>query len=159
MKTFGQFVLCLLVVALVAGKPGSVHAAKKDKGKDATARLQKKLSAAELSPETRTKVKEVLAKNAAKLKEAQAKIDAVLTAEQKQARDQAKKDARASGKKGKEARAAVEGAMKLSAEQKSKLSAAEGELKSAQAALTKELRSAMSSEEFAKAGLKTKKKG
>ena len=48
-----------------------------------------------------------------KFKEAREKMESILTAEQKKARDEAFKAALAAGKKGKEFREAVESAMKL----------------------------------------------
>ena len=131
---------------------------KKNRGSDPAARIKKKIDAADLSTESKAKVKQVIEQDSPKLKEAQAKVDAVLTAEQKQAQKQAMKDAKTSGKKGKDAKAAVTAAMKLTDEQKTKLASAEADLKAAQSALTKDLRGALSSEEFAKLGLRTKKK-
>src|SRR6266446_4421488 len=82
-------------------------AAKKNKGQKSPAdRIQKKLAAADLPSDTLAKAKKIVDENAPKLKEAQAKVDAVLTAEQRSAKRQAQKDAKTSGKKRKEAQAA-----------------------------------------------------
>jgi hypothetical protein len=163
MKNLARFTLFLLTLAIVlaaglATAEAKAKGKKKDRGSDPSARLQKKLSAADLSTEGKAKAEKVLQENAGKLKEAQAKVDAVLTAEQKQAQRQAQKDARSSGKKGKDAQASVAAALKLTDEQKSKLASAESDLKSAQAALAKDLRNSLSSEDFAKLGLKAKNK-
>jgi len=148
------------VLAAIAVTP-AFAAGKKNKKQDRhdpVASIKKKLASADLPTDAREKADKVIADDGPKLKDAQAKIDSILTTEQKQAQRQAQKEARTSGKKGKDAKADVAAAMKLSDEQKSKLSAAESELKSAQAALVRDLRSALSPEQFAKTGLKTKKK-
>jgi hypothetical protein len=149
-------VSALVIIAITT----PAFAAKKDKnkGKDPTASVKKKLDAADLPTDVREKINKVLADDSPKLKEAQAKIDAILTSEQKQAKRIAQKEARASGTKGKNARASIEAAMKLTDEQKSKLSSAESDLKSAQATLTKDLRAVLTPEQADKAGLKAKKK-
>jgi hypothetical protein len=159
MKRPSQLLLSC-VLAAIAVTPGFA-AGKKNKKQDRhdpVAAIKKKLSAADLPTDAREKADKVIADDGPKLKDAQAKIDSILTNEQKQAQRQAQKDARSSGKKGKDAKAEVAAAMKLTDEQKSKLSAAESELKSAQAVLVRDLRSALTPEQFAKTGLKTKKK-
>ncbi len=146
--------LAALAIALPA------FAAKKDKskGRDPSASIKKKLDSADLSSDVREKVNKVLADDSPKLKEAQAKIDGILTNEQKQAKRTAQKEARTSGTKGKNARASIDAALKLTDEQKSKLSSAESDLKSAQTTLMKDLQSVLTSDQMAKAGLKTRKK-
>ena len=160
MNRLFQFSLTCLVALLIVA-PG-VAAGKKNKNKgdrhDPVAAVKKKLSGAELPTDIREKADKVIADDGPKLKEAQAKIDALLTSEQTQAQRQARKDARSSGKKGKDAKADVAAAMKLTPEQKSKLSTAEAELKSAQATLVRDLKAVLTPEQMAKAGLKTKKK-
>lgn len=147
---------CLIAALFITP---SFAAGKKNKDrKDPSAAIKKKLSAADLPTDVREKANKVVQDDAPKLKDAQAKIDSILTAEQKQARKQAQKDAKTSGKKRKDAQASALAAMKLTDEQKSKLSAAESELKSAQAALMRDLRGVLSPEQIAKVGLKTKKK-
>jgi hypothetical protein len=148
------------VMAAIAFAP-AFAAGKKNKKQDRhdpVAAIKKKLAAADLPTDAREKADKVIAEDGPKLKEAHAKIDSILTAEQKQAQKQARQEAKSSGKKGKNAKADIAAAMKLSGEQKSKLSAAESELKSAQAAMVRDLRSALTPEQFAKTGLKTKKK-
>ena len=148
----------IALVALAIAAPA--FAAKKDKnrGSDPTASIKKKLDAADLPSDVREKVKKVLADDSPKLKEAQTKIDTILTNEQKQAKRAAQKEARASGTKGKNARASIDAALKLTDEQKTKLSSAESDLKSAQSTLMKDLQSVLTSDQMAKAGLKTRKK-
>jgi len=147
---------CLIAALVVA--PAFAAGKKNKDRKDPTAAIKKKLDAADLPTDVREKANKVVQDDSAKLKDAQSKIDSIITAEQKQARKTAQKDAKTSGKKRKEAQASVTAAMKLTDEQKTKLSAAESELKSAQAGLISDLRGVMTSEQFAKVGLKTKKK-
>jgi hypothetical protein len=152
-----RFSIACLILALCAS--GVLAAGNKNRDRnDPAARIKKKLAKADLPTESLAKANKVVDENAPKLKAAQAKVDAILTAEQKQARRQALKDAQTAGKKRKQAQADVLAAMKLTDEQKTKLAAAEQELKSAQAALNKDLRGVLSQEELAKAGIKTKKK-
>jgi len=134
-------------------------AAKKNKGQRNPAdQIKKKLAEAGLPSDTLEKANKVVADNAPKLKEAQAKVDSVLTAEQQSAKKQARKNAKTSGKKGKEAKADIASAVKLTPEQKTKLAAAESELQYARASLTRELSGVLTAEQMAMVGLKTKKK-
>ena len=133
-------------------------AAKPNKAKSPTARLDKKLAEADLSSESRDKVKKTIEQHAARLKEAQAKVDAVLSKDQKKSLRQAQKNARTAGKKGKQAREEALATLKLSDEQKSKLQSAEKDLKAAQAALSKDLQSVLSKDDLAKLGIKARKK-
>jgi hypothetical protein len=146
-----------LITALAISPTLAAGKKNKDK-KDATAAIKKKLDAAELPADVREKVKKVLTDDAPALNAAQAKVDAVLTNEQKEARKTAQKEAKSAGTKRKQAQASIEAAMKLTTEQKSKLSAAEGELKSAQSALQKDLQAVLTTEQAEKVGLKAKKK-
>jgi hypothetical protein len=157
MRRLHLFLVAVAVLAIAA--PAFAGKKNKDKGKhDPTASIKKKLAAADLPTDAREKVNKVLTDDSPKLKEAQAKIDAILTSEQKQAKRTAQKEARSNGTKGKNARASIDAAMKLTDEQKSKLSTAENDLKSAQAGLKKDLQSVLTSDQMAKLGLKTKKK-
>jgi hypothetical protein len=146
---------CLIAAVCVSG---SFAAGKKNRERNPAAQIKKKLAAADLPADALAKANKVVDENAPKLKEAQAKVDAVLTAEQKKARRQALKDAKTAGKKRKQADAEALAALKLTAEQKSKLSTAEQELKSARAALNKDLQGVLSKEQLAKVGIKTRKK-
>jgi hypothetical protein len=151
----------LLVGCLVAliGFALPAHGQKrKRKSADPAARIKKKLAAAELPTDVLAKANKVVDDHAAKLKEAQAQVDAVLTAEQKQARREAQKKAKEAGQKRKQSQSAVEAAMKLTPEQKTKLADAEKNLAAANAAVQKGLREVLSAEQFAKAGFKTRKR-
>jgi hypothetical protein len=156
-RLFPLTLSCLL--AAIAFTP-TLAAGKKNKNDrhDPVAAIKKKLAAAELPTDVREKADKIIADDGPKLKEAKAKLDGVLTTEQQAAQKQARKDAKSSGKKGKDAKADIASAMKLTPEQKSKLSAAESDVKSAQATLLRDLKGVLTSEQMAKAGLKTKKK-
>jgi len=162
--SFGDFAMnCLsrsLLIALMAAiaVPAWAAAGKKDRKNDPTARISKKLDGAGLSADSLAKAKKVIADHAAKLKDAQAKADAVLTSEQKTAQKSAMQAAKTAGKKGKEAKAEIEAALKLTSEQKTKLAEAKQELAKEESSLNSDLKTALSSDEFAKLGLKTKKK-
>ena len=146
------------IIAAISLSP-SLAAGKKNKGqKDPTASIKKKLAAADLPAETLAKANKIVDDDAPKLKEAQAKVDAVLTKDQVKVRREAQKAAKRSGKKRKEAQAEVAAALKLTDEQKSKLASAESDLKAVQSALMRDLRGVLSQEQLAKVGLKTKKK-
>ncbi|HEY2415785.1 MAG TPA: hypothetical protein VGI40_26330 [Pirellulaceae bacterium] len=148
----------LILAALAIATPAFAAKKNKDKGKDPAASIKKKLDSADLPSEVREKVNKVLADDSPKLKEAQAKIDAILTSDQKQAKRTVAKEAKSSGAKRKDLQASLDAALKLTAEQKSKLSSAESDLKSAQATLTSDLRAVLTPEQAEKAGLKAKKK-
>lgn len=153
-----RFLLVALTIVFLAA-PAFAAKKNKDKGKhDAAAAIKKKLDAADLPADVREKVSKVLADDSPKLKEAQAKIDGLLTDEQKQAKRTAAKEAKTSGAKRKQAQSSIDAAMKLTDDQRSKLSAAENDLKSAEATLKKDLQSVLSSEQIEKLGLKAKKK-
>ena len=147
---------CLVaVVGLILPAEGKDR---KKRAADPSARIKKKLAAAELPADVLAKANKAVDEQAPKLKEAQAKVDAVLTDEQKQARRQAQKTAKESGQKRKQSQAAIESAMKLTTEQKSKLAEAEKELAAAQAAVQRSLRDVLTAEQLAKAGIKSRKK-
>jgi hypothetical protein len=151
------FVVACLMATVVAWSTATGQDGRKRKA-DPTARVKKQLQEAELPADALEKANKVVSEHAAKLKEAQGKVDAVLTSEQKAAQRQAAKDAKAAGKKGKERQAAIDAALKLSDEQKTKLAAARKELAAAQQELNTALRGALTSEQLAKAGIKTKRK-
>src|SRR5262245_37525612 len=131
MKALSHF--CLALGLTVAIALPAFAAAKKDRKADPTARINKKLSSAGLSTEALEKAKKVIADHSAKLKEAQAKADSVLTSEQKAAQKSAMQTAKTSGKKGKDAKAEIEASLKLTDEQKSKLAEARKALAKEQA--------------------------
>jgi hypothetical protein len=153
-----KLVIVGCLVAIVASCWPAQGKERKKKAADPAARIKKKLAAAELPADVLAKANKAVDEQAPQLKAAQAKVDAVLTDEQKKARREAQKTAKESGKKRKEAQAALESAMKLTTEQKGKLAEAEKELASAQAAVQRSLQGVLTPEQLAKAGIKSRKK-
>ena len=82
------------------------------------------LEGLELTAEQKEKLKGLEKEYGPKLKEARAKMDSIITDEQKKARAEAMKAAKEAGKKGKELRQAVEAAVQLTDEQKAKMAEA-----------------------------------
>jgi hypothetical protein len=148
-----------IIAALFAAQDSQGQEKKKKKGGgDPTAKLKAKLDMAELPADVLEKAKKIVEEHAPKIKEAQAKVDAVLTDEQKKARSAAQKAAKDAGKKGKEAQDEVNAALKLTDEQKTKLEEAQKALAAANADLNKALGEVLSDEQKAKVGIKGKKK-
>lgn len=154
-----SFALPLLALALV-GMTLNIAAAqaKKQRKNDPAAQMKKRLAAAELPADVLKKCNDIIDEQGKKLSEAQAKVDAVLTAEQRQAQATAQKAAKQAGKKKKEAQAEVDAAAKLTDEQKTKLAAAQKELTAAQSTLQTALRGALTAEQQQKVLGKAKKK-
>jgi len=135
--------------------------AKKDKkkaGNDPTAGLVKKATDEGLPEDAIAKIKTAAAEHGPKLKEAQAKVDSILTDEQKKARGEATKAAKAAGKKGKEAKADVDAALKLTDEQKKSIEASQKQLEECMAAFRKAATDSLTDEQKAKLGVAKKKK-
>jgi hypothetical protein len=159
----------LLVKTLIVGclmglvSIGLAQNENKKKGKknkaDATSKLRDKLASAELGEELTAKVKKIIDDNAEKLNELQAKVDGVLTADQRAARKAAQKAGQDAGKKGKALQAEVTAAMKLTDEQKTKLDEATAALNSARAEMNKAINALLSDEEQQKLGTKGGKGG
>jgi hypothetical protein len=149
---------CVLsIVAALIAVPDSQGQEKKKK-KDATAGIKKKLEDAELGADLLEKCKKIVDEHAPKIAEAQAKVDAVLTDEQKKARNAAQKAAKDAGKKGKEAAADVEAALKLTDEQKGKMEEAQKALTAATNARNEALGALLTAEQKAKVGIAKGKK-
>jgi hypothetical protein len=147
---------CLAVVFLLHS---TAFAAKDSKRKgDPAAAIKKKLDAAGLATDKLGEAKKIVDEHAAKLKEAQTKVDGVLTAEQKAAAKSARKAAKAAGKERKAAKAEIQAALKLTDEQKTRLATAEKELADAKQAVAKSLSSVLTKEQLGQAGFKTRKK-
>jgi Spy/CpxP family protein refolding chaperone len=94
------------------------------------------LEGLELTAEQKEKVEALNKEYGPKLKEARAKMDGIVTDEQRKARMQAIKGAKEAGKKGKELRKAVEAAVQLTDEQKAQMA----EVKKAMGPLQREIR-------------------
>jgi hypothetical protein len=147
----------LAVVAVAFAADDNQGAKKKKKGGDPTG-MKKKVDSAELPPDVKDKVLKILDEHAPKMKEAQDKVNAILTADQQKARRAAQKAATDAGKKGKEAQADVNAAIKLTDEQKAKMEEAQKAAAAARADLNKALSEVLNDEQKAKLGMKGGKK-
>jgi Spy/CpxP family protein refolding chaperone len=134
------------------------EAGKKKKGNDPTAKLRKSVEDSDLGADLKEKIVKIIDENAGKLKEAQAKIDSVLTDEQRRAKKAAQKAAKDAGKKGKEAADEVAAAVKLTDEQKKKTDELTAELNAAHAEMNKAINALLTPEQQEKIGTKGKKK-
>lgn len=162
MKSFLSKLLvagCALSIfaAVFAAQDSQGQEKKKKKGSPAAA-MKKKLDDAGLGADALEKAKKIVDEHAPKIAEAQAKVDGILTDEQKKARGAAQKAAKDAGKKGKEAQAEVTAALKLTDEQKGKMEEANKALTEATNARNAALASVLSPEELGKIGIKGKKK-
>lgn len=154
---------------LVAGCALSIFAAlfavqdsqgqeKKKKKNDPAAAMKKKLDDAGLGADALEKAKKIVDEHAPKIAEAQAKVDSILTDEQKKARGAAQKAAKDAGKKGKEAQAEINAALKLTDEQKGKMEEAQKALTAATNARNEALGAVLTDEQKAKVGIAKGKK-
>jgi Spy/CpxP family protein refolding chaperone len=100
-----------------------------------------------LTDDQKAKVDDLKKEYGPKLKEAWEKTDAILTADQKKAREEAVEAARASGKRGPEVMKAAQEAMKLSDEQKTKLDAARKDTQALRKAAYEKLMSLLTPEQ------------
>ena len=149
-------VFCLLA-AVMTWSSAEGQEGKKRKA-DPSAQIKKKLEEATLPPDLLEKCNKIVAEHAAKIAEATAKVNAIYTAEQLQAKRTTQKAAKDAGKKGREAAAEVEAAMKLTDEQKTKLEAANKELTAATNVRNDALRAVLSAEQAEKVLGKAKKR-
>jgi ABC-type Na+ efflux pump permease subunit len=157
---------CVLLgfAALVMTSFAADEAKKKEKKKaggfDPTAALVKKAADEGLPEDAIAKIKTVAAEHAPKLRAAQAKVDALLTPEQKKARGEAMKAARAAGKKRKELQADIAAALNLSDDQQEKIAAAQKESRAAITSFRQAVAAQLTPEQQTKLGLvRGKKKG
>jgi len=161
MKSF--FAKCAVALALFgaiafAWQAEAQNQNKKKGGGDPTAAMAKKLESVELTDEQKTKLKAINDEHGPKLKDAQAKVDKILTPEQIKARREAQQAAKAAGKKGKEAQDSVTEALKLTDEQKKTMADADKELKSAQSAYQTAVAGILTAEQKEKAKIGGRKK-
>lgn len=131
---------------------------KKKGGNDPTTKLRKSVEDSDLGADLKEKIVKIIDENAPKLKEAQAKVDAVLTDEQKAAQKAAKKAAKDAGKSKQETAAEVAAAVKLTDEQKKKQDEATAALNSARQEMNKAINALLTPEQQEKIGTKGKKK-
>ncbi len=168
MKSVARFVIAAAVAGIVATAFVSTSffstslvaqdaKGKKKKGGDQTppavAQLQKQLDGLDLNDEQKAKVKEIVAQHTTKIADAQKKVTALLTPEQRKARQEAAAKAKADGKKGKEAADAVNAALNLSADDKAKLDAANKEAADVVAEMRKAVAGVLTDAQKEKAGL------
>jgi Skp family chaperone for outer membrane proteins len=130
---------------------------KKGGGNDPTAQLRKKLSDSDLGADLKEKIGKIIDENAGKLKELQAKVDSILTDDQKAARKAAQKAAKDAGKKGKQAAEDVAAALKLTDEQKKKMDEATAALNTARTEMNKAINALLTDEQIQKLGTKAGK--
>ena len=123
MKRFMQAVLFLVVVALISAPllaegPADGKAKPKEKPVPGVFRLPKQITP---TAEQQAKLDALVAQYRPKLDELDKQADAVFTAEQKAARDAARKAAHAEGVKGRQAKERVDAAVQLGDDQKARL--------------------------------------
>jgi Skp family chaperone for outer membrane proteins len=150
-----------LVVSCLMGLV-AVGFAQQDKKKgaknDPTSKLRKAVADSDLGADVKEKIGKIIDENAGKLKELQAKVDAVLTDDQKAARKAAQKAAKDAGKKGAEAAAEVTAALKLTDEQKKKMDEAQKALDAARGDMNKAIAALVTDEQAQSLGVKKGKK-
>lgn len=148
----------LVMTGFAADEAKQKQKKKKGAAFDPTAALMKQVAAAGLPEDTVAKIKTVAAEHAPKLRAAQAKVNAVLTAEQKKARGEAMKAAKDAGKKGKELQADVDAALKLTDEQKAEFATAQKEARAAMTSFRQAVAAQLTPEQQADLGLARGKK-
>jgi len=121
---------CVLTVSFAAP---AIAADKKKKKVPNVVRVPKGI---ELTTDQKTKVEALNKEFGPKLAECKAKVNSIITADQKKARAEALKKAKADGKNKKEANAAANAALAITADQKAK----QAETKKAMGTLNKEIR-------------------
>lgn len=151
----------LVKCLMVAGMIGMISLAfaqekkggKKKAGNPAAGLLKKVDALSDLTAEQKEKIAAIKKEHEAKLVEAQQKVNAALTPEQRRARTEAQKAAAEAGKKGKQARDEAIAAMKLTEEQQKAFDAAQKHLDETQAAFRRALADVLSDSQEAAVGL------
>ena len=149
-------VSCLMGLVAV----GFAQQDKKKKGgaNDPTAKLRGKLESSDLGADLKEKITKIIDENAGKLKELSAKVEAVLTDDQKAARKAAQKAGKDAGKKGPEIQADVTAALKLTDDQKKKMDEAQKALDAARGEMNKAIAALLTDDQARALGVKGKKK-
>lgn len=132
-------VAALLIAPAVAQEKGKKKKKRGGAGNTPLAAVLQKAKTSDLSEETLAKIKDLVEKHQPAYMEARKKVAAVLSADVRKARNEARKKAQDEGKKGKELQAAVAAAVKLTDEQKKEVDAAQKEMES----ITQEFRKAV----------------
>ncbi len=142
--------MCLGLIVAITTSANAADGAKEAKGKKANGQanpvfaIPKEIT---LTAEQQAKVDEIKKEQGPKVAELTAKVDAVLTAEQKSARKVANAKNKADGKKGKEAKAAVDEAMKLTDDQKKQQSELQPELTKLQQSIKEQINGLLTDEQ------------
>jgi hypothetical protein len=150
---------CLMGLVTISFAQNEAQRGKKKGKNDPISNLRTKVKEAELGEELTAKVNKVIDAHAKKVTDAQAKVDGVLTDDQRRAKRQAAKAAKDAGKSGKAAREEVAAAVKLTDEQQKKMDEAEKELNAARSEMNKEISALLTEEQREKLGLGGKKGG
>ena len=160
MFPLGRAMLCLSLLAGLAAPALGADAESKAAAKQAKEakkrspfRVPKEIT---LTSEQQTQLEVIQNELSPKANELLAKLDGILTAEQKTARAEAAKAAKAAGKKGPEARAALDAAVQLSEEQKKLLAETQAAVKQNQREFRTKLEGILNADQ--KEQLKRKKK-
>ena len=153
----------LLTLALMCVVSASVMAAdekkperKKGAPTPTAVQLPKEI---ELTDDQKAKLATVNKEYAEKFAAAQKAVDAVLTDEQKKARDEARKEGRVNMKKGKDAREAMDAALKITDDQKEKYKKANDALLAVRLEALKKVGESLTAEQKAKVPQLAEKKG
>jgi Skp family chaperone for outer membrane proteins len=144
---------CLMGLVSV-GVAQNENKKKKGGGNDPVAQLKKKLAESDIGADLKEKIGKIIDENAGKLKELQAKVDSILTDDQKAARKAAQKAAKDAGKKGKQAADEVTAALKLTDEQKTKMEEAQSALNAARTEMNKAINALLTDEQIQTLGTK-----
>jgi Spy/CpxP family protein refolding chaperone len=161
MKRLFETFVVLSLVALIAAPAAAQEEKKAKKKPQAKGRqgqviagpLAAQLEKANLTDEQKKQIEDIKAKYAPKAAEARQAVGAVLTRENRQARNEARKKAQEDGKKGAELKAAVDAAAPLSDEQKEQLAKAETQMKEVQTAIRKDVLAVLTDEQKQQLGL------
>jgi len=120
MRRIVAFIVCAAVAFAIASPTYAGAPPKKEEKEKPVPGVFRLPKHVEVTAEQQAKIDALVAKYLPRLRELEEKVDSVFTAEQKQARDAARKAAHAEGIHGKEANERVEAAVKLSEEQAAK---------------------------------------
>jgi Spy/CpxP family protein refolding chaperone len=163
MKRVVSSLCALSLVALIASPLVAQEAKAKKKAQqggrgNVLGQLAGQLEKANLTDDQKKQIEEIKTKYAGKFAEAQKGVNAVLTREQRQARQAAVAKAREEGKKGEELKAAGDAALTLSDEQKKSLAEAEAKMKAVQTEIRAAVLAVLTEEQKQAAGLNRGKK-
>ncbi|MBI5757327.1 MAG: hypothetical protein HZA46_02270 [Planctomycetales bacterium] len=144
--------LLLSLVVCVTSVPAQQEKGKKKKDgtNQAAAAAFALLKDLDLTADQKEKLAALTKEYTPKLTELSEKVNGILTADQKKARQEAAKEAKDSGKKGKEAKASVDAAIKLTDEQKKQMAEVQPKLEALQKEVREKLIGLLTDEQKAK---------